>query len=148
MADRATNGPYVAVDLERAGATRAIMQAVDVLRDECKIRVLRLERGKRTMAGVGFGLRDEGAAPVVPFPDQFRIARETLRRREVFGSMATPQPARAAKGRDTAFSGDARAGQHRDRIRLRENFTAELAEMVHENLAEEEGFEPPSELPR
>src|SRR5215469_13380633 len=94
------------------------MQAVDVLGDESELVSALLEARQSTVAGVRLEPCDHLAAPVVPFPDKFRVAGERSWRGQVFGSVTSPQAACAAEGRNAAFgrySGARERGDSRGR---------------------------------
>lgn len=78
------------MQLEHAPASRLIMQIVDILRDERELPNAPFEFGERIMSGIGPGLSDEPAPPVIPFPHELRIARERLRRGKLFGPILAP----------------------------------------------------------
>ena len=95
---------------------RALVQAVHVLGHEREA-VARTPTRDDRVRGVRLGRRDQAAPPVVPFPDQRRIARERMRSRELFGAERSPQAARSAEGRHATGRRDARARDDRDRAR-------------------------------
>ena len=90
------------------------MESINVLGDECERRAAGFESSESAMAGIGLCGGDALAAPVVPLPDELRIAREGLGRGESFGAMVVPQAAGAAEGGNARFGGDARAGEDGD----------------------------------
>jgi hypothetical protein len=105
------------VQLDHAGTAGRAVQAVDVLRDQPKIDAA-LDRSERAMTRVRSGLADQFAPPRVPVPDEFRIARERRRRRELLRIVFRPEPGlRIAKRRHAGFGGNARAGQRGDHAR-------------------------------
>src|SRR5438270_5584462 len=68
--------PDIAVELEDPAAAGALVQTVDVLRDQREAGLGDFKLSQGPMSGVGLGFRNETAAPVVPFPNQARIERE------------------------------------------------------------------------
>ena len=80
------------------------MEAVDILGDEREYRSTAFKFYKREVAGIGMNPGDQRASPPIPFPDELGIFRKGLRRGEIFRPKVAPEAARAAKGRDAAFS--------------------------------------------
>jgi len=78
-AERAAERPDIAMDFEQASGTGAVVEAIDILRDEGEIGRAFLELGKSQVSGVRFGLSDQAASPVVPFPYELGIAGKGLR---------------------------------------------------------------------
>ena len=122
--DGAAHAPDITVQFQDASAAGHIVQTVDVLCDQSEVRLLNLQPHQRRMAGIRPGLLDAYPPPVVPFPNQARIARESLRRRQVLGLVLFPHAAGSAKGRDTALRGDPRSGQHATAVALRNHSRA------------------------
>src|ERR1700719_1964967 len=79
------------------------------------------------MSRVRLRVRDQAPRPVIPFPDQFRIARERARRRKILGAILFPQSSVAAKSRHTTLGRYPRAREHGDGSGLLEPF----ANLVH-----------------
>jgi hypothetical protein len=71
--------------------------------------------GQRKMPRIGLRLGDYASAPVIPFPNQFRIALECFWGGEVFRPEIAPESAGSTKGRDAALGGNSRAGEDGDR---------------------------------
>ena len=69
------------------------------------------------MPWIGLSRRNLLAPPQIPLPHQRRLAREGLRRREIFRPKLPPEPARAAKHRHTALRRHTSARQHHDPLR-------------------------------
>ncbi len=113
-AARAADLPDVAVDLEDVPAAGLEMQAVDVLGDQREIGRALFHGSERMVSGVAVHLADDDAPPVVEFPDEGRIAREGLRRRQIRRPVIAPEAALASEGRDAAFRGHACPGEDDD----------------------------------
>ena len=79
-AERASKGPDIAMDFQNAPGACAVVETVDVLRDEGEIAGAFLQLGKGAVASVRLRFRDQAAAPVISFPDEFGIAGEGLGR--------------------------------------------------------------------
>ncbi|SRR5581483_9955673 len=78
------------------------------------------------MSRVRLGPGNLPAAPVVPFPNQHRVPRKGLRRREIFGPILSPETLRAAEGRDSTLDGDPGAGKDGYVYRLVETLICSL----------------------
>ena len=104
------------MQLQDIAAARAVVEPVDILGDQRESRGALLECHQRVMRRVWFRGGDLLAAPVVPFPNQARVALECFGRGKLLGPELVPQTARTAKGRDAALGGDAGASQHDDRF--------------------------------
>src|SRR5271169_6636375 len=74
----AAHAPDVTVQLEDAAAASAVVETVDVLRNEVEAPFLALQFNQSAMGGIGRNLGNGLTAPVVPFPDEARIAQECL----------------------------------------------------------------------
>src|SRR5258708_34493752 len=74
---RALDPRDVAVELDHLAAAGALVQPVDVLRDQQEFGGASLQLHEREVAGVGLRRSDELAAPGVPIPDEPRVARES-----------------------------------------------------------------------
>src|SRR5262245_14747295 len=98
-------------DIVRRGG---FVQTVDVLRDQRELRKPPAPRRQHVVRAVRPARRDQAAPPLVPLPDQLRVARERLRRGELLGPEIPPQPAGTAKRGHPARRRDARAGQDGD----------------------------------
>ena len=107
------------MELDQLAAAGALVQPVDVLRDQHEIGGASFQFRQREVARVGLRRRDELAAPGVPVPDELRVARECGRRGELARIEARPQAGlRVAERRQSGFGGDARTGQRRDKARV------------------------------
>ena len=105
----ALHPPDIAVELEDFAAACAVVQAIDVLRDEGEARLALFEFHQGAVGGVGLRFGDDLAPPVVPFPHQFRIPGERFGVGEFFGLVIFPQSAGAAKRRHAALRRNPRA---------------------------------------
>src|SRR5262249_9162048 len=112
---RTLHAPDIAVELEGSATARPFMQSIDVLRNQCEVAGGSLELNQGPMSGVGFGLSDERAPPVVPLPNQARIFCEGLGCCQIFGLVLLPETVRAAEGGDATLGGDAGAGEDDNR---------------------------------
>ena len=110
-----------------------LVQTVDVLGDEREIGVALTPRREHLVRPIRTAGRNPLAPPVVPFPDESRIAREGFRSGELLGTMLFPQPVRAAEGRHPAGGRDASAGQHRDARVWRQMLGEQIDVLVHIN---------------
>src|SRR5215831_12741586 len=70
------------------------------------------------MSGIRRGSGNDLTPPVVPVPDQARIARESFWSGEVFRAEVFPKTALAPECGDATLGGNSRAGQRRDGPRL------------------------------
>src|SRR5688572_33273529 len=70
------------------------------------------------MSGIGATLRNQVAPPVVPLPDQTRIAGEGLGSGKLFGPVLPPQTVRTAERRHPARGRHARASHDGETRRL------------------------------
>jgi hypothetical protein len=105
----------VAVVLDHAGASGPLVQPVHVLRDQRQAGNPVDECGERVVTCVGQGVADELTPPLVPPPDEFRVALETFGRGEVERVIAGPETFLGiAKSRYAALRGDSRARQDAD----------------------------------
>ena len=76
------------------------------------------QTGERPMGRVRLRLRNQPAPPLVPVPDELRVAPECLRRRELLRPEPGPQPGLCVtEGGHAALGGDAGAGKHDDAAR-------------------------------
>ena len=78
------------------------------------VRAIIQNLGEDVMRGVGLARGNHLPPPVVPLPDQARIAREGFGRGEGFGAEVLPESVGAAKGRHAARRGHAGARHHGD----------------------------------
>src|SRR5690606_37963506 len=77
-------------------------------------RALARPASEHVVGGVGAGVGDALAAPVVPHPDEARVAAERVERGERLGPEGSPEPAGAEKRGDAGRGGDAGAGERGD----------------------------------
>src|SRR4029079_1776931 len=112
----AAHAPQRAVQLDHVAAARARVQAVDVLGDDRRRRLLRLDLGDDAVAGVGLARADRLAPDVVEVPHLLRIALE----RRLTGVLAIivlmPGTALSAIGRNTALGRQAGTGEEHDAL--------------------------------
>jgi hypothetical protein len=106
--------PDIAVDFQDARAPGEVVQTIDVLGDQSEGGLSGFQTDQRVVRRVGCGLGNDLATPVVPLPDEARIARKSFGSGEVFGAKILPEPACAAEGWNAALGGNARAGERRD----------------------------------
>jgi DNA-binding transcriptional regulator YhcF (GntR family) len=95
-------------------AARALVQVVDVLRDDADLGVV-LPGGNGAVAGIGFDGADQVMPPEIPSPHAFGVALPALNTGQLVRVETGPQPVLVvAERRHAAFGGDSRAGQDRD----------------------------------
>ncbi len=110
----AAHHPDRTVEFQDPGAAGGLVVSVHVLRDDRHL-TGRFQIGDRLMGGVGSRRGDEAAAPVVPAPDEFGVAGESLGGGQVFGPVPAPQAVLlAAEGRDAAGRGYPGPGKYGD----------------------------------
>lgn len=115
-ASQPPNGPVIA---DHVVGPRALVQSIHVLRNERESVSLAPARDQ-LMAGVGLTSRDSSAPPVIPLPDQLRVAPERLRGRELLRPERSPEATGSTKRRDTACRGNSCACEHRQPARRRD----------------------------
>ena len=114
-----------AVHVQHPPRARALVQIVDILRDDQQLAApFALQPRERMMRRIGLFGEHCGAAHVVEALDQLGIAREALGRGDILHPVPFPQPAAVAKGVDPAFGGDSRPGQDDD--------IAQMSHVAHE----------------
>ena len=72
-------------------AASTLMEAIHVLSDEMELREEVLHFCQREVRRVGFRIRNQFAPPIIPFPNQARIAPESTRSRKVFRTVLRPE---------------------------------------------------------
>jgi hypothetical protein len=77
----------IAVKLDQLIVPGALVEVVNVLRDEGQLRYLFRESGQREVTRVRFHVGHRVAAPPVPAPDQRRVGEEGFRRGQIFGAV-------------------------------------------------------------
>jgi hypothetical protein len=105
---------YISVQLMYFRAAGALMEVVDILRDQCEMRKEFRGFCDGGMTGIGLYPPNEAAPPGVPTPDEIRILRESFVRRELLRIVFLPQPTRAAERRHAAFRRYTRTREHHD----------------------------------
>src|SRR5207245_3906936 len=90
----------------------APVQIVHVLCDEQELVCVLGQFHNRSMRGVWFCIANALATLAIPFPNQFRIALERFRSRQLCRIEIPPVTVLAAKSRDSAFGGNSRAGDY------------------------------------
>ena len=101
-----------AMQMDHAAAAGALMQVVDVLRDQRHRGHLPRQRGDGVMGCVRLGTRHLGAAPFIPTPHQIGLRRKGLRGGERARVEARPQAGQGIAERgDAAFGGHAGSGE-------------------------------------
>jgi hypothetical protein len=93
------------------------VQRVDVLGDDGYLAlILAFQPDQRPMGVVrgDAGRAEQGARPVVEVEHLLLVAVPGVQRRDLLEVDTAPQPVRVAERVDSAFLGDAGAGQHRD----------------------------------
>jgi hypothetical protein len=96
------------VQLLDIAAAGAIVKAIHILRHEREAAVRSpFEFRQSKMPRIGLRPVDDLTPPVVPFPNQPRIAGKGLGGGKLLRGKISPQAARPAKRRNTALGGDA-----------------------------------------
>ncbi len=102
----------VAMQFDDRLAAGRRMQAVYILRYQCELRHFLFQGCQCQVPGIGSCRCNQLAPPVIPAPDEVRIAFESLGCCQVFRIVACPQARLSlAERRDTAFSRDSCTGQ-------------------------------------
>ena len=95
VAGEAPAAGQLAVHVEQALGPGALVQVVDILRDDQQLaRPFGIEPRQRVMRGVGLDLAEPRPPRVVELVDQRRIAAIGLGRRDVLDAMPLPQAVR------------------------------------------------------
>jgi hypothetical protein len=111
---QAADPPEAAVQADHIFGSGSLVESVHVLGDQYEMLRTLFKGDEGVVSRIGQRFR-AGAPPLfVPLPDELRIARETRRRGQVLEAMGLPEAAITSKGRDAAFGGHARAGEHHD----------------------------------
>lgn len=102
----------VAMELDDGFAAGALMEPIDILRDEREPRLHRRELGERKVRGIWIGSGDQAAPPLIPIPDERRVLRKRARCRKRFGIVLRPEAGlRVPERWHTAGCGNARSRQ-------------------------------------
>ena len=135
MFRRAADFPNVAVEFQDVRRAGEGMEAVHVLGDEGELREGFFPGGQGRVAGIGGASGDQAAPPVIPFPDELRVAGEGFGRGQVLGPEPAPQPLLPAEGGDAGFGRDPGAGKRRDPLGAPQYFRRLIDERgVHMDL--------------
>ena len=111
----------IAMKLDHIIVSGALVQAIDILRNERESGHEFGETRKRKVAWVRLGCSDQFTAPAIPLPDQFRIFFERLRGRELLRIVFFPEPVLGiTKGGYATFGRYACARQYADVTRIPE----------------------------
>ena len=103
----------VAMELDDGFAAGALMEPIDILRDEREPRLHRRELGERQVRGIWIGSGDQAAPPLIPVPDQGRVVPECAGRGKRFGVVLRPEPGLGIpECRYAAGGGNPRARKH------------------------------------
>src|SRR5579864_4421777 len=102
------------MELKNAAAACAVMEPVNVLRDQRETRNAAGELGQSDVRGVRVGSGDNLSSPVVEFPDELWVGRECLGRGERRRVEPAPQSAGSSKRGYAALGRDACPGQDGD----------------------------------
>src|SRR5436309_1114187 len=94
--------------------SRTRVQVVHVLRDKQELVCVLGQFSNRRVRFIRLRVADALSPLAIPFPNQFRIARERFRRSQLCWIEVLPVTVLAAKCRDTALSRNARAGDYED----------------------------------
>lgn len=119
VARGAPGGFQLAVHVQQAAGAAALVQVIDILRDDQQLAPpFRIEPAERQVGGVGDNLGKPRPAGIVESLHQHGIAGEGLRRRYILHPVAFPQAIEPAEGGHAGFGGNARACQDDDPFRL------------------------------
>ena len=110
----AAHVPDGAMKAHDVSCARALVQAVDVLRDQREPRVAPTPGGEHDVRAVRLATGNEMASPAIPLPHERGVACERVGGGQVFWTMAFPETLCTAKRRHTAGGGDPGAGQDGD----------------------------------
>ena len=94
---QAPDVPNIPMDLQHVPAPRQIMQTIHILSNQGERRNTRLKRDQGTMSRIRRSIGNQAATPVVPLPDQLRVASERLWSRQILGPELAPESGRAAE---------------------------------------------------
>src|SRR6185437_1540420 len=120
----------------KAARAPALMQVVDVLCTEIEtIAHLLFDGSQRPVRCVGLCIRRVAAAHGIETPYQFGVRLPRLRRGDLLHAMAVPESAGSAKGRKTAFGGDACPGKDEEPVLFAETHKR-LLPLRHTNGSE------------
>jgi hypothetical protein len=89
-AGNTTHFPNITVQLEDAFVPSSVMQTIDILGDQAKIREAFLKLGHRQMARVRLDPGNHFTPPAVPFPNTRRMISEGLGSCQVFDAEFVP----------------------------------------------------------
>jgi len=92
--------------------SRTDVHIVHILRDQEELMGVFGQSRDRRMSCIRLCIADALPALAIPFPNQFRIARESFRRRQLCRIKVPPVTVFATKSRDSAFGGNASACQN------------------------------------
>src|SRR5262245_36871310 len=123
------------------------MQVVHVLRDDLPLRGSPRPGGEDVVRGIRPARGQHLAPPSVPLPDEYRIARERLWRRQLLGAMVLPQPVLAAERRYAARRRDAGAGQYGHPASIAESCRQRVNGTLHPTVEYDRGDGPSSNAP-
>ena len=101
------------MEFEYSSTAGAIVQSIHILRDQSEVRFLDFEFDERAMPRIRQRLRDGLPAPVIPLPDQARVAQECFGRGKILGLVVFPKALVSPERRHAAFGGNSCAGEHR-----------------------------------
>ena len=115
VAGAAPGAVELAVHVEQALRTGAVVEVVDILRDQQQFPCPGpVEPRERLVRGIGLDGLQLRTALVVEFLDQSGVADKGLGRGDILDPVPFPQTVRPAKGGDAAFGADAGAGEDDD----------------------------------
>ena len=98
-----THLPQIAVQFDNVAAPSLLMQPVDILRYKCKALNSALYFCQGEMSGIWTERGDQFPSPVIEFPYQLGVPRESFRGGQVNRSELLPQTALTAKGGNARF---------------------------------------------
>ena len=94
----------------------AVVESVDVLGHQGDALPQQGEPRQRLMAWVWCAIGDQASTPLIPFPDEYRVALESLGGGELFWAIGAPETLVAPKGGDAGFCRYPSTRKHHDRF--------------------------------
>lgn len=109
------------MEFNHIGRPSAGLKTIDVLGDDRRVWLLSLNLGDNAMPAIWLTRGDRCPSLVMKVPDLFWVAIESPLAREVFVVVLAPDAAVAAVCGDSAFGGEARAGEEDDAVEVRKS---------------------------
>ena len=112
LVDRRTQFGDLAVQVNDAGGSGTLMQVVDVLRDDTRLRHRLLQPRDSHVRCIGLGRQRVTPAVVVKLDAQLRVGQPRLMRTHIFHTVVLPQTVTVAEGTQTALGTHAGSGKN------------------------------------